>query len=564
VFSVTDPDVNKGDSISATGMLDRSATRLESEFGDEPELKADLKNTLGGLYLSLGEYARAKELFEQSLALQRQHGGDDIPTFADSLVDLASANIALDLYAVAETELHQALDTLGREYGDDSPHVSKAMRLLGECYTTLGRSKEAEPLLRKALAIDQQAGSNVEASDDLAALAAYDFRIHRFKESVELYRQALVIYREKLGDANSKSVLTQSDLADAIFFAGDIGPALAMSRESAGASKKLFGQDHPLSLRLQRKLVMLLAANSFYDEAEPLLADLLTRTRATMGPRHSDVAEALLAYVEYDFGRGRYEDALAAAQEANSIWRKALGEKNERLEEGLKDVAACEQALGQFDNAILDLNSALELSRALAGNETITYADLEQTLGKVYIQKGDASAAEPYCSDAERIAHQLAGIEDPLTAEAQFCLAAETSRKDDRAAAVERWKQALETARHAYADAPLQQERFTYPLAKALTIAGQQGAALAVVNDDLQMRRAQFGEGSVGYANVQALRGVILARLGRKSEAAHDLNQAIDSCKSHPNVTLRDCLPKLPLFYEDCKAAVDGGDCVPQ
>ena len=561
VFSVTDPDVNKGDSISATGMLDRSAVRMESEFRDEPELKADLKNTLGGLYLSLGEFIRAKELFEQSVALQREHGGDDTPTFASSLVDLASANIALDLYAVAETELRQALDTLGRVYGDDSPHVSKAMRLLGQCYTILGRSKEAEPLLKKALVIDQQAGPTVEVADDFAALGAYDFRIHRFKESVGLYRRALAIYRQELGDANSKSVLTQSDLADATFFAGDIGPALVMSREAAAASKKLFGQDHPLSLRLQRKLVMLLASNSFYDEAEPLLSDLLVRTRATMGSRHSDVAETLLAYVEYDFGRGRYEDALAAAREANSIWREALGEKNERLEEGLKDVAACEQALGQFDNAILDLKSALELSRALAGNETITYADLEQTLGKVYIQKGDASAAEPYCSDAERIAHQLAGIEDPLTAEAQFCLAAETSRKDDRTAAVERWKQALETARHAYADAPLQQERFTYPLAKALTLADQQSAALAVVNDDLQMRKAQFGEGSVGYANAQALRGVILARIGRKSEAARDLNQAIDSCKSHPNIDLRDCLPKLPLFYEDCKAAVGGEGC---
>ena len=564
VFSVADPDVSKGDSISATEMLDRSATRLNSLFANEPELKTDLQHTLGGLYLSLGEYARARDLFDQSLTLQQRSDGIGGATFANALVDLASANIALDQYASAEVQLRQALDILSAAYGSNSPQISKATRLLGECHSTLGRSAEAEPLLRKALVIDQNRGSGVDVSEDLAALGGYTFRIHRFKESKDFYRRAVAGFSENLGTANSKTVLAQSNLADATFYAGDIGSALTISREAVATGKKLFGQDHPVSLRLQRKLIMLLAANSFYDEAEPLVSDLLIRTRAVMGPRHSDVAEALLTLVEYDFGRGHYADALTAANEANGIWREVLGEQNQRLEEGLKDVAACEQALGQFDNAIRDLNSALELSRALAGKETITYADLEQTLGKVYIQKGDAAAAEPYCSDAERIAHKIAGVEDPLTAEAQFCLAAETSRRDNRIAAVALWKEALDTARHAYVDAPLQQERFTYPLGKALTAAGDQTTALAVLNDDMQMRKSQFGEGSVSYANAQAIRGVVLERLGRKTEAAQELRQAIDSCKSHPDVSLRDCLPKIPLFYEDCKAVFDGKDCAPQ
>ena len=556
VFSVTDPDVNKGESISATDMLDRSAARLESEFVDERELKVDLQNTLGGLYLTLGEYERAKDLFEKSLTLQAIYPEQNTSTFANSLLNLASANIALDHYRTAEPELRQAIVLFKKSHEENAPNSSKAMRLLGTIYTALGRSKDAEPLLTQALAIDRKIGADVEASDDLVALAAFDFRIHRYKESVGLYRRALETYREKLGAANSKTVLTQSELADATFFAGDIGLAINMSRESAESSKKLFGQNHPLSLRAQRKLALLLAENNFYDEAEPLLSDLLVRTRATLGPRHSDVAEVLLAFVEYDFGRGRYDDALAAAREANGIWRDALGEKNERLEEGLKDVAACEQALGQFDNAVRDLNAALELSRTLAGDKTITYADLEQTLGKVYIQMGDASSAEPYCSDAEKIASEVSGPEDPLMAEAQFCIAALTSRRGDRATAVELWNKALATAKHAYADAPLQQERFTYPLAKALTIADRQDAALITVDDDMRMRKSQFGEGSVSVANVQALRATILSRLERKVEATRELKQAIATCRMHPGITQIDCLPKLPGFDEECQRLV--------
>ena len=561
VFSVADPDVNKGDSISATGMLDRSAARVESGFNDVPDLKADVQDTLGGLYLSLGEYTRAKTLFEQSLSLRKAQGSGDTPAFADSLVQLATANIGLDRYTAAEPQLRQALEILNQAYGAGSPHVSTAMRLLGLCFTTLGRSMEAEPLLQQALQIDQSSGPDTAVPDDLAALAAFDFRIHKFKQSVALYQRALTMYREKLGRENSKSVVTQSELADATFFAGDIGAALAVSRDAAATSKKLFGQDHPLSLRLQRKLAMLLTSNSFYDEAEPMLSDLLSRTRKALGPRHSEVAEVLLVFVEDDFGRGHYEDALAAAQEANAIWRDAFGEKNERLEEGLKDVAACEQVLGQLDAAIRDLTAALELSRSLAGTETITYADLEQTLGKVFLQKGDVMAAEPYCSDAERIARKLSGPSDPLTAEAQFCVAGEALQRADPSRAVEAWQTALATARRAYTDAPLQVERFTYPLIKALTTAGQQSAALSLVNDDIDLRTSQFGQGSVGLASAQALRGVILARLGRKTEAVAELKHALAVCKSHPTVSAKDCFPKLPRFFEDCAASIGGAGC---
>jgi hypothetical protein len=86
---------------------------------------------------------------------------------------------------------------------------------------------------------------------------------------------------------------------------------------------------------------------------------------------------------------------------------------------------------------------------------------------------------------------------------------------------------------------------------------------LSAVDDDIRMRRSQFGEDSSSYANGLALRGIILARLGRKNEAALDLKRAITTCNSHSNQTLRECLPRVPLFYEDCRAVFDGTECAP-
>ncbi|MDR3389377.1 MAG: serine/threonine-protein kinase [Rudaea sp.] len=558
IFAVSDPDVSKGTPMTANTLLDRGAERIEADFATQPDLRAELESTVGSLYASLGDYAKATSFLQKSLAWRKQ--SPDSPEYANTLLDLADANVSLDRYGIAAPQLREALTLIQRSDGESSPRTAKAMRLLGNAYTTLARSRDAEPLLTRALAIDQQAGTMVTVADDLFSLAGYQVLVHHYKAAVQLYTRALETYREMLGDKNSKTITTRSELANSEYFAGDLAKSMQDSRAAAAQSRELFGPDHPVTLNMQRNLGGLLANNGYLDEAEPLLQDALARTRALLGPRHSAVAESLGALVALYFGRGRYDEALAAQREANAIWRETLGENNERLEWGLKDAAVTEQALGRLDDAIADLKAALDLSRTLAGENTVVYADLEQALGKVYLQHGDAEAAEPICRDALKKAQTLVDATDPFTVEIEFCIGGVSFVRKDYAGAIETQSQALADARRAYADAPSQQERFLYALAKSMSTAGRQDEALPIIEQDLSMRQNQFGADDTPVAMARALRGIVLVRMGRRNEGADELRSAIATCHRH-GANLYSCLPKMPDFYKDCADAVGAATC---
>ncbi|NIN70410.1 MAG: protein kinase, partial [Gemmatimonadetes bacterium] len=60
LFEVSDPSEALGNTITAREILDRGAERIETELGDQPLVRADLMNTMGVVYKSLGLYEAAR------------------------------------------------------------------------------------------------------------------------------------------------------------------------------------------------------------------------------------------------------------------------------------------------------------------------------------------------------------------------------------------------------------------------------------------------------------------------------------------------------------------------
>ena len=57
LFKVSDPSEALGNTITAREILDKGATRIETELGDQPEIQATLMDTMGTVYTSLGRIA---------------------------------------------------------------------------------------------------------------------------------------------------------------------------------------------------------------------------------------------------------------------------------------------------------------------------------------------------------------------------------------------------------------------------------------------------------------------------------------------------------------------------
>ena len=63
-----DPGEARGNSITARELLDVGAEKIEDMLTEQPETRAELMATMGGVYRELGLYPQAEPLLEQALA----------------------------------------------------------------------------------------------------------------------------------------------------------------------------------------------------------------------------------------------------------------------------------------------------------------------------------------------------------------------------------------------------------------------------------------------------------------------------------------------------------------
>ncbi len=68
LFEVADPARANAADVTALDLLNRGASRIETDLADQPEVQADMMLLLGRIYRELGVYDRAQPLLERAMA----------------------------------------------------------------------------------------------------------------------------------------------------------------------------------------------------------------------------------------------------------------------------------------------------------------------------------------------------------------------------------------------------------------------------------------------------------------------------------------------------------------
>jgi tetratricopeptide (TPR) repeat protein/predicted Ser/Thr protein kinase len=140
-----------GDRFTVVEMLDRAAARIGGDFHDEPGVEAAIRETIGGSYLSLGEYAKAEPHLRAALKLDGElYGPEHRATLhVNSMLTALLAESGRD--GEAEPMLRRHLEACRRALGPEDPATLDAANQLGALLRKLRRLGEAEPMLRQAL-----------------------------------------------------------------------------------------------------------------------------------------------------------------------------------------------------------------------------------------------------------------------------------------------------------------------------------------------------------------------------------------------------------------------------
>ena len=247
-------------------------------------------------------------------------------------------------YAEAEPLLRRALAINEARYGPDRPELTASLNNLALLLKSTNRAAEAEPLYRHALAIDEIAlgRDHVMVAFRLSNLATLLRATNRPQEAEKLHRRALAIREKELGLDAPDVAQSLNDLGVLLRATNRHQEAEVLLRRAFAIRDKEYGDGHTHVAQTLNNLAGLLRETNRHSEAEPLFRRAIRIWETHFGPEHPDLATSLSNLALLLGQTNRKDEALLLARRALAIFEKSLGKDHPNATKVRAQVAALE------------------------------------------------------------------------------------------------------------------------------------------------------------------------------------------------------------------------------
>lgn len=370
VFSQADPFNAQGREPTAKELLDRGAEKILGNATLQPEVRAQLLESIGLAYRRQGLSERAIPLLEQAVTIRREETPRDDHRTAAALANLAQALKDSGHLVSAEAYLKQALQ-MSRS-GDDTPSLET-----GDILLQYGQFE-----------------LNAQSDPDAAAKVLTD---------------ALNIYRTSSGTHNLSVATALTELASTAVWKGDFPLAENYQREAMDVFQRTVGRNHPDHAVALATWGYILTQRGNYQEAEQALTEALEIERTVFGPADQRVAQ-VYSHLGILFDRqGDQPRAIQATEKAVRIATDRLGLKHYLTGYYLDGLASLYWKAGQLAEAENYARQALAVYAQALPARHLYVASTRQLLGDILLQRGDLAAAETELRAAVDTSSALAG-----------------------------------------------------------------------------------------------------------------------------------------------------------
>lgn len=394
-FRLADPSQSRGKEITAREILDSGARRITRELQNQPGLQATLLDTIGSVYLGLGEFAEAQPLIEQGLSVRRALGADSLDV-ARSLYSLNRVYEKKGDLKTAEALANESLAINRRRTSENSLETAGSLCRLGVIQQEKDELTAAEGLFKRCLDIRvAQLGSDSEQVtvplDNLARIAQTR---NDLAGAEKLLREALEIDLRTHGTEHPQYIRHLHRLATVTYDKGDVRTAEKLYRQATDAHQRILGREHPETIDAMSSLGLFLMETSRLDEAQKILQDVLDINRR-LRPKHAYVGNDLENLGRLAFRRQHYAEAEQRFDEALLIYRDALPACHTLIAAALTMRGRTQLAQGQAHAAQATLTEAVGCWRIEYGPASQGYAMARASLGRAWALQGRLSEAEP-------------------------------------------------------------------------------------------------------------------------------------------------------------------------
>lgn len=327
---------------------------------------------------------------------------------ASLLVDQALALKQTDRASEAEPLLRRALAIATSQLGPDHPQTAACQCQLGEFLGSRGSLEEALSLLHPAAASAERlyGADSVETGVALNHLALGLRRAERFAEAEPLYRRSLAILERAHGPDSVELAGVLNNYAQVLSATGRPLEAEPLMRRVIEIFEKHLGGQHPAVAIALNNLARVLAASGRTAEAEAASRRhlrILQIFEETSGSPHVHKTAALEGYAEMLRGVGLAEDAIRGRIEA--VLRGDSVEDLPSGDEEASDSASESGAEADFDR----LAGAASLAGASPNPGTVERDALYSAVFRLeawhFIARGEPPDVHPYAASNPMIAN---------------------------------------------------------------------------------------------------------------------------------------------------------------
>ena len=360
MFKVSNPSEARGNAVTAREILDRSSKDIDTGLRKDPELQAQLMETMAQTYAGLGLYSRAQDLVEHARTIQISLFGERNRETLASNSYLAQLLRAQGHLPEAENLLQKTIETQRHVLGPTDPDTLASMDRLGYVYANEARHADAENLFRQTLNAERRVlgPDNPQTLSTLNELAEILTPQGRYKDADQIYGELIAAQTRTLGPDHPATLLSMSHAAENLEEQGRFPEAEKIYSDVIAAQRRVLGPEHPQTLRAMTMLALTMAKEGHYSEADKLQSQVIEIKSRVLGPTHTSTLQSMEMEALGFSREGRYADAEKTFRDVIETAERTS--QPATVAEAWYNFGCAEAARGRSDEAFANLNHAVE------------------------------------------------------------------------------------------------------------------------------------------------------------------------------------------------------------
>jgi serine/threonine protein kinase len=360
MFKVSNPSEARGNAVTAREILDKSSKDIDTGLRKDPELQAQLMETMAQTYAGLGLYGRAQDLVEHARAIQASMFGKRSRETLASESYLAQLLRAQGHLPEAEKLLQSTVEAQRQVLGPNDPDTLASMDRLGYVYANEARHSNAESLFRQTLNAERKVlgPDDPQTLSTLNELAEILTPQGRYREADQIYGELIAAQKRTLGPDHPATLLSMSHAAENLEEEGRFPEAEKLYSEVIAAQRRVLGPEHPQTLRAMMMLAVTMMKEGHYAEADKLQSQIIEIKTRVLGPTHTSTLQSMEMEALVLSREGQYADSEKMFRDVIETAEKTG--QPATVAEAWYNFACAEAARGRPDEAFADLNHAIE------------------------------------------------------------------------------------------------------------------------------------------------------------------------------------------------------------